>query len=100
MNSSKSSLNLMKYDQLEQHYDSDDNSSLSSGYESCDSCQSERDTPPAPGDSTKEMMVFKSRESLCDNLDYILSMNELCDAVFLVGEEKIPVYGVKAILAT
>ncbi|XP_055956215.1 serine-enriched protein-like [Patella vulgata] len=46
------------------------------------------------------MMVFKSRESLCDSLDYILSMNELCDVVFLVGEEKIPVYGVKAILAT
>ncbi|KAK6179316.1 hypothetical protein SNE40_011705 [Patella caerulea] len=46
------------------------------------------------------MTVFKSRESLCDNLDYILSMSELCDVVFLVAEDKVPVYGVKAILAT
>ncbi|KAK6179320.1 hypothetical protein SNE40_011709 [Patella caerulea] len=99
MDLSRSSLDLMQYDQLE--YDnSDDNVSLSSGYESGDSCQSERDTSPAPCGSTKEMMVFKSRESLCDNLDYILSMSELCDVVFLVGEEKIPVYGLKAILAT
>ncbi|KAK6179307.1 hypothetical protein SNE40_011697 [Patella caerulea] len=101
MDSSRSSLDLMKFDQLDDCYDSDDNvSHSSSGYESCDSCQSERNTSPAPRDSTNEMMVFKSRESLCDNLDYILSMGELCDVVFLVGEEKIPVYGVKAILAT
>ncbi|KAK6179317.1 hypothetical protein SNE40_011706 [Patella caerulea] len=99
MDKAKSSLDLTKYDQCD-NYDSDDTASLSSGYESCDSCQSERDTPPAPRGSTKEMMVFKSRESLCDNLDYVFSVSELCDVVFLAGEDKIPVYGVKAILAT
>ncbi|ESP00695.1 hypothetical protein LOTGIDRAFT_157985 [Lottia gigantea] len=105
MESCTSSVNLTKYDQLEtEDCFSDSDESHSSGYDSCDS--SECGSVKVRVNETKcrkrasETMVFKSQESLCDSLDYILSMPELCDVVFLVGENKTPVYGVKAILAT
>ncbi|ESO92630.1 hypothetical protein LOTGIDRAFT_162550 [Lottia gigantea] len=105
MESYTSSVDLTKYDQLEREdFDSDSDENHSSGYDSCDS--SEFGSVKVKVNETKcrqpssETMVFKSQESLCDSLDYILSMPELCDVVFLVGQNKTPVYGVKAILAT
>ncbi|ESO92629.1 hypothetical protein LOTGIDRAFT_162549 [Lottia gigantea] len=105
MESYTSSVDLTKYDQLEREdFDSDSDESQSSGYDSCDS--SECSSVKVKVNETKcrqpssETMVFKSQESLCVSLDYILSMPELCDVVFLVGQNKTPVYGVKAILAT
>ncbi|XP_069102897.1 serine-enriched protein-like [Argopecten irradians] len=43
---------------------------------------------------------FTSTNNLCDSLKYILSLPELCDVTFLVGSNKIPIHGVKAILGT
>ena len=43
-------------------------------------------------------MRYRSTATLCDHLKFILSMPELCDVTFLVGEKRLPVHGVKAIL--
>ncbi|KAJ8303851.1 hypothetical protein KUTeg_017434 [Tegillarca granosa] len=45
-------------------------------------------------------MNFQNTTALCNHFKYIISMPDLCDVRFLVGEEKIPIYGVKAIMAT
>ncbi|XP_071099753.1 uncharacterized protein [Haliotis cracherodii] len=45
-------------------------------------------------------MVFRSTGGLQDSLALILEMPDMCDVTFLVGKTKVPVYGVKAILAT
>ncbi|XP_067668385.1 serine-enriched protein-like [Haliotis asinina] len=45
-------------------------------------------------------MIFRNTAGLQDSLAFILSMPELCDITFLVGKDQVPVYGVKAILAT
>lgn len=50
----------------------------------CDDCESE---------------VFENKSALSQDLKFLSGMPELCDVMFLVGEEKIPVYGVKAILS-
>ncbi|XP_041349460.1 serine-enriched protein-like [Gigantopelta aegis] len=76
----------------------------SSGYDSDDSRSSVGDDqvsatcrpPSVPG----EIMLFSNTSGLCDSLKYIITMPELCDVMFLVGKERDPVYGVKAILAT
>ncbi|OWF55106.1 Serine-enriched protein [Mizuhopecten yessoensis] len=47
-----------------------------------------------------DVMVVKDTRGLCEDLKYVISVPDLCDVTFLVGEEKLPVYGVKAILAT
>lgn len=46
------------------------------------------------------VMVLKNRYELCEDLKYVISVPELCDVTFLVGPEKTPMYGIKAILAT
>lgn len=51
-------------------------------------------------DDAAEIMAFKNTSALCDDLRFISGMPEICDVKFLVGHERAPVYGVKAILAT
>ncbi|XP_071086623.1 serine-enriched protein-like [Haliotis cracherodii] len=85
--------------------DSESGGESSSGYESSDSSNISRDSSPAPSplprpSTQNEVMIFKSSAGLQDSLAFILSMPELCDVTFLVGKEKVPVHGVKAILAT
>lgn len=46
------------------------------------------------------VMVLKNRYELCEDLKYVISVPDLCDVLFLVGPEKTPVYGIRAILAT
>ncbi|KAK3104805.1 hypothetical protein FSP39_010502, partial [Pinctada imbricata] len=75
----------------------------SSGYESeteASESDAENDVitePPERGEPEK-VMRYKSTNALCDHLKFILSMPELCDVTFLVGERRVPVHGVKAIL--
>lgn len=45
-------------------------------------------------------MVVKDTRGLCEDLKYVISVPDLCDVTFLVGPDRLPVYGVKAILAT
>jgi hypothetical protein len=47
-----------------------------------------------------DTMSFKSTRGLCDTLKYILSMPDMCDVTFLVGENNVPIHGVRAILAS
>ncbi|XP_064601114.1 serine-enriched protein-like [Liolophura sinensis] len=47
-----------------------------------------------------EVMAYRDNSALCADLLFITSSPEMCDVVFIVGKEKVPVYGVKAILAT
>ncbi|XP_046582217.1 serine-enriched protein-like [Haliotis rubra] len=53
-----------------------------------------------PHNDCRSVMVFKSTGELQDSLALILEMPDMCDVTFLVGKTKVPVYGVKAILAT
>ena len=54
--------------------------------------------PPSPPlDSVQEKYVNTSK--LADDFSVALRGCELADVMFLVGEEKTPLYGVKAILA-
>ncbi|KAK3100453.1 hypothetical protein FSP39_020276, partial [Pinctada imbricata] len=50
--------------------------------------------------NVSRVMRYSSTDTLVNNLQIILSMPELCDVVFLVGEKQVPVYGVKAVLST
>lgn len=43
--------------------------------------------------------IYHNRESLAHDLNFLAVMPELCDVTFLVGEERQPVCGVKAIMA-
>jgi hypothetical protein len=45
-------------------------------------------------------MVLKNRHDLCEDLKYIIAVPDLCDVMFLVGEDRLPVYGLRAILTT
>ncbi|XP_063423660.1 serine-enriched protein-like [Mytilus trossulus] len=45
-------------------------------------------------------MKVTNVHTLIDNIRYILSMPDLCDVVFIVGPQRVPVYGLKAILST
>jgi hypothetical protein len=47
----------------------------------------------------KDGIRFENRESLAHDLQFLANMPELCDTTFLVGEERQPICGVKAILA-
>lgn len=49
-------------------------------------------------DKGEEMLVFKNTNGLQNDLSSILDIPELCDVEFLVGRDKVPVYGVKAII--
>ncbi|XP_046552256.1 serine-enriched protein-like [Haliotis rubra] len=101
MNRNSSRLHLVDNDFL----DSESGGEASSGYESSDSSNISRDSSPAPlplprTSSHGQVMIFKSTAGLQDSLAFILSMPELCDVTFLVGKDRVPVHGVKAILAT
>lgn len=50
-------------------------------------------------DDDGECQLFENRTGLSQDLRFLSGMPELCDVMFLVGEEREPVYGVKAILA-
>ncbi|XP_052087905.1 serine-enriched protein-like [Mytilus californianus] len=45
-------------------------------------------------------MKITSVQTLIDNIQYILSMPDLCDVMFIVGPQRVPVYGLKSILST
>ncbi|VDI66320.1 Hypothetical predicted protein, partial [Mytilus galloprovincialis] len=47
-----------------------------------------------------ESMKVTSTQTLVENIRYILSMPELCDVLFIVGPQRVPLYGLKAILST
>ncbi len=42
---------------------------------------------------------YENRDSLAHDLSFLANMPELCDVTFLVGEDRQPVCGVRAILA-
>lgn len=71
--------------------DSDDRSVLSSDSEE----EFTRSCNIKTGFNTK----FSSSAALCDSLELILTIPDLCDVTFLVGPEKIPVHGLKAVLS-
>ena len=104
MDRCESTLALVDFEQVE----SDD----SSGYESTPS-DSESSTPTQHSLSRKpvnlikrepvkikEKISYKNTQSLTQNLKVISSIPELCDVTFEVGQEKVKVHGVKAILGT
>ncbi|XP_064614458.1 serine-enriched protein-like [Liolophura sinensis] len=47
-----------------------------------------------------EIFTFQNTSALCDDLRSIITIPQMCDVMFLVGKEKVAVYGLKAILAT
>ena len=47
----------------------------------------------------EEMYSFDNRLGLAHDLGFLATMPELCDVTFLVGEDRQPVCGVRAILA-
>ena len=46
-----------------------------------------------------EVMKVCSPISLCESLQLIIEMPEMCDVTFLVGPEETPVHGLKAVLS-
>ncbi|XP_052801739.1 serine-enriched protein-like [Mya arenaria] len=46
------------------------------------------------------VMVLQNRQGLCDDLRSIVTSRDVCDVTFLVGEERKPVHGVRAVIAT
>nr|XP_034331225.1 serine-enriched protein-like [Crassostrea gigas] len=83
-----------------------DNEGCSSGYDSATE-QSGSDREPDTSNSDNrsstaepEVMKYRSTQELCNTLQYIISLPHLCDVKFLVGEKRVPVYGMKAVLAT
>ncbi|XP_041350849.1 serine-enriched protein-like [Gigantopelta aegis] len=76
--------------------------SFSSGYESSDSSDdvSDKEASPSGLGCPGEMMFFSSTSALCNSLEFIITMPEMCNVTFLVGRSRVPVHGVKAILAT
>lgn len=52
-----------------------------------------------PGPSVTEGSRYENRDSLAHDLSFLANMPELCDVTFLVGEDRQPVCGVRAILA-
>nr|XP_011421663.2 serine-enriched protein [Crassostrea gigas] len=63
-------------------------------------CKDEGDFWAQNKNSDPFVMVLKNRYELCEDLKYVISVPDLCDVLFLVGPEKTPVYGIRAILAT
>lgn len=64
-------------------------------YNSWHDTNSER---PGPTDVGNRLIV--SSTDVSEDLRLITEMPNLCDVEFLVGEDREPVYGVKAVLAT
>lgn len=83
-----------------------DNEGSSSGYDSeteHSSSDKEQDTTISNNSSSTdepEVMKYGSTQELCNTLQYIISLPDLCDVMFFVGERRVPVYGMKAVLAT
>jgi hypothetical protein len=50
-------------------------------------------------DDGKLRFRFENKSALAEDLSFLSTMSEFCDVTFLVGEDKQPVCGVKAILA-
>ncbi|XP_064614560.1 serine-enriched protein-like [Liolophura sinensis] len=50
--------------------------------------------------TVSEVMSFKNTSALCGDLRFIVGLPEMCDVRFLVGHQRVSVYGVKAILST
>ncbi|XP_064614591.1 solute carrier family 23 member 1-like [Liolophura sinensis] len=47
-----------------------------------------------------EFLAYKNTSALCDDLQFMGGMSDMCDVKFLVGRDRVPVYGVKVILTT
>lgn len=83
-----------------------DNEGCSSGYDSAtehSGSDGELDTSISDNSSSTpepEVMKYRSTHELCNTLQYIISLPDLCDVMFLVGEKRVPVYGMKAVLTT
>eukprot|EP00105_Crassostrea_gigas_P010933 XP_011426391.1 PREDICTED: serine-enriched protein [Crassostrea gigas] len=83
-----------------------DNEGCSSGYDSAtEHSGSDRDLDTSISDNSSstaepEVTKYRSTQELCNTLQYIISLPDLCDVMFLVGEKRVPVYGMKAVLAT
>ena len=81
-------------------------SDSSSGYESSDVSDTENEAVsrlPARHDAhapARAAVKFRSTGPLCEDLQLLLDMPDMCDVTFLVGAEGTPVHGVRAILAT
>ncbi|XP_063426122.1 serine-enriched protein-like [Mytilus trossulus] len=80
--------------------DSSDDSDFSSDEADDDSSDDDSDDLDDIDDiqSTNDSMKVTKIQAVVDNIRYILSMPDLCDVMFLVGEQRIPVYGLKSIL--
>lgn len=52
-----------------------------------------------PDEDHHNTQSFENRVGLSQDLRFLSGMPEFCDVLFMVGEEREPVYGVKAILA-
>ena len=46
-----------------------------------------------------DISILRNTASLSDDLKIITACPELCDVIFFCGEEREPVYGVRAVLA-
>ncbi|KAL5019441.1 hypothetical protein ScPMuIL_003479 [Solemya velum] len=44
-------------------------------------------------------MKLANEGSLCADLEYVITMPDLCDVTFLVGPDCVPVYGIQAVIA-
>ncbi|KAL3831594.1 hypothetical protein ACJMK2_023331 [Sinanodonta woodiana] len=90
---------LLDFDQMDIWVSSDG----SSGYEStgvfdAESVRSYKNKECSTDES--EMTNFKSLHALGHSMSYITDVPDLCDVKFLVGDDEVPVYGVKAVLGT
>ncbi|XP_061193593.1 serine-enriched protein-like [Saccostrea echinata] len=111
MNLSESKMPLVENEDLNKSDFGYDNEGCSSGYESATE-QSSADTDRESDTSISEfnndelpaaepeVMKYRSTQELCNTLQCIISLPDLCDVMFLVGEKRVPIYGMKAILAT
>ncbi|XP_067655958.1 serine-enriched protein-like [Haliotis asinina] len=121
MNRHASRVCLLDNDVLEHSVQSDHESDVydnsSSGYESSDLSDEETTALSSAFNSThtqapigrckptqpstyEDVMILKNTRELQDSLALILELPDMCDVKFLVGRNLVPVYGVKAILAT
>ncbi|XP_060073642.1 serine-enriched protein-like [Ylistrum balloti] len=113
MERNESTVKLIDNDQLDFLSDQLESEGFSSGYDSCDTSDSESQSQHNDNaDDVDDGMnlecdvggdhhvKYQNTSALCDHLKYILSMPELCDITFFVGPTKVPIHGVKAILST
>lgn len=46
------------------------------------------------------VMVLQNRQGLCEDLKSIFTLKDICDVTFLVGENRKPIQGIRAIIAS